>query len=85
MKETKPIIWIIGVLVVVVLGVVLFGQSNNPATISETANDDPDVITANLIDSAQVTPTPVESNPALVSSDADITSGFDQVTDTTDL
>lgn len=84
MKEIKPIFWIIGILLIVAIGIMLFWQLNPAMAPSGivTGNNNPDIIADSLIESALVAPTPVESNPDLVSSDSDITSGFDQAADT---
>jgi hypothetical protein len=85
MRKIKPIFWIIGILLVVAIGIMLFWQLNPVMAPSGTVtgNDNPDIIAGSLIEGALVAPTPVESNPDIVSSDSDITSGFDQAADTT--
>ncbi len=48
-------------------------------------SDNPDTIVDNILNGLQITPTPIESDPSLTAADTDITSGFDQAADTTNL
>ena len=95
----KKVIWIIvAVLVAVALffilgrGPVIAPPDGTPVGGSEpaaqgeiVASDNPDIIVANILDSAQIDPTPMELDPTLTAPDTDITGGFDQAADTNDL
>ena len=94
----KIIIGIIAVLVIAGAGYFLFTRPNSanaPSAASPTsgtsatgqilATGNPDIIASNFLDGSVVTPTPVESNPSLTSSNSDITSGFDQAVNTSNL
>ena len=95
----KKVTWIIVAVLAAVVLFFIFGKGpviappdgtpvggSEPAAQGEiVASDNPDTIVANILDSAQIDLTPIESDPTLTAPDTDITGGFDQAADTSNL
>jgi len=93
----KIVVGIIAVLVIAGAGYFLLTRPNpanaptsgtsagTSATGQIVASGNPEVIASNFLNGSVVSPTPVESDPSLTSSNSDITSGFDQAVNTSNL